>query len=165
MRKFMNGFPSGISVLTVYSPDSGPRGMTCTSLASVALCPPTIVVCVRSTSRTLHAVLTGGQFSLNLLHEHASRASELFASPVIDRFDRVKWEMPVDAAGPHLTVDAHAIADCEVAHSVEIADHTAVFAEIRRIAFRNIAEPLLYGRRRYARWSDAAAVPPPRMAP
>jgi hypothetical protein len=27
-----------------------------------------------------------------------------------------------------------------------------------------IAEPLLYGRRRYARWSDAAALPPPEPA-
>jgi flavin reductase (NADH) len=165
MRQFMNGFPSGIAVLTVCGADSGPRGMTCTSLASVALCPPTIVVCVRSTSRTLRTVLDSGQFSLNLLHEHASRASDLFASATLDRFDQVEWHLPIGASGPHLTVDAHAIADCEVVRSVEVGDHTAVFAEIRHITFQNIAEPLLYGRRRYARWSDAAAVPPPRIVP
>ncbi|HEX6470715.1 MAG TPA: flavin reductase family protein [Streptosporangiaceae bacterium] len=164
MRDFMNVFPSGVSVVAAYCPDTGPRGLTCSSLTSVTLSPPTIVVCIRTASRTLRAALVSGRFALNLLHERASRASALFASGAADRFDKIEWQLPAGACGPHLTADSHAIADCAVTDTVRVGDHTAVFAEVRRISLRNDAEPLLYGRRRYARWSDATSVPPPHAA-
>ncbi|MFJ6938964.1 flavin reductase family protein [Streptomyces sp. NPDC101132] len=166
IRPLMAGFPSGVSVLTALDEDAAPRGMTCSSLASVALSPPTLVVCVRTASPTLDTILAGGQFAVNLLHEDARDASQVFASGADDRFERVEWRLPLGAGGPHLTADAHATADCEVVRTVEMGDHTAVFAGVRRVTLReNAAPPLLYGRRRYARWSDAAVRPDPPAQP
>jgi flavin reductase (DIM6/NTAB) family NADH-FMN oxidoreductase RutF len=160
-RLFMGGFPSGISVVTALDPGAGPHGMTCSSLARVTLTPPTIVVSMRSMSPTLAAALAHGQFAVNLLHEGARAVADLFASGAPDRFEHVKWRLPIGAAGPHLIADAHAIADCVIVQAVEVGDHSAVFAEVIRVAVEDTAEPLLYGRHRYARWSDAASVPPP----
>ncbi|WP_455353910.1 flavin reductase family protein [Streptomyces sp. SYSU K217416] len=161
LRPFMAAFPSGVSVVTTLDSDASPRGLTCSSLASVALGPPTLVVCIRTASPTLDVLLAQGQFALNLLHERARATSDLFASGAPDRFERTEWRLPLGAGGPHLTADAHAVADCTVVHTIGFGDHTAVFAEVGRVTVREPAQPLLYGRRRYARWSDAAAVPPP----
>ncbi len=144
LRPFMAAFPTGVSIVTTLDSDTVPHGLTCSSLASVALEPPTVVVCVRAASPTLAVVLAQGAFALNLLHERARGASDLFAS-----------------GGPPLTADAHAVADCAVVRTVGFGDHTAVFAEVQRVTVREDPQPLLYGLRRYAQWSQAASVPPP----
>ncbi|MET9514316.1 flavin reductase family protein [Streptomyces sp. NPDC002994] len=161
LRPFMAAFPSGVSVVTTLDAGDSPRGLTCSSLTSVALVPPTLMVCIRTASPTLDALLAQGQFALNLLHERARPTSDLFASGAPDRFERTEWRLPLGAGGPHLTADAHAVADCAVVTTAVFGDHTAVFAEVSRVTVRETAQPLLYGRRRYARWSDAAAAAPP----
>jgi flavin reductase (DIM6/NTAB) family NADH-FMN oxidoreductase RutF len=157
IRPLMGGFPSGVSIVTTIGTGGTPRGMTCSSLASVALSPPTLVICLRTASPTTEAVLSSGQLALNLLHENARDVSNLFASGAVDRFAQCEWRLPLGAGGPHLTEAAHAIADCAVVHTEEVGDHVAVFARVHRVTQREDAEPLLYGRRRYARWSDATA--------
>ncbi|MGW6573132.1 flavin reductase family protein [Streptomyces sp. NPDC054945] len=161
LRPFMAAFPTGVSVVTTLDSESVPHGLTCTSLASVALEPATLVVCIRAASPTLAVLLAEGHFAVNLLHERARGTSDLFASGAPDRFDRVEWRLPLGAGGPHLTADAHAVADCAVVRTVGFGDHTAVFAEARRVTVRDDREPLLYGLRRYAPWSAAAAAPAP----
>ncbi|MEU6309501.1 flavin reductase family protein [Streptomyces sp. NPDC047014] len=165
IRPFMAAFPTGVSVVTTLDADTVPHGLTCSSLASVALDPPTIVVCVRAASPTLAVVLAQGAFSLNLLHERARATSDLFASGAPDRFERVEWRLPLGAGGPHLTADAHAVADCTVVRTVGFGDHTAVFAEVGRVTVRDDPQPLLYGLRRYALWSGASSTAPPPAAP
>lgn len=95
--------------------------------------------------------------ALNLLHEGAHATSDLFASGNPDRFTLSEWRLPLGAGGPHLTAAALAIADCTVVGTREVGDHTTVFAQVRRFTADDSAQPLLYGRRRYARWSDATA--------
>ncbi|WP_419995138.1 flavin reductase family protein [Streptomyces boninensis] len=160
IRPLMAGFPSGVSVLTTLRAGAEPTGMTCSSLASVALAPPTLVVCLRTASPTAQAALDSGRFALNLLHEDARATSDRFASGTADKFGGTDWRLPLNAAGPHLAADARAIADCTVVHTVPAGDHTAVFAEVRRVTvFPDAPGPLLYGLRQYARWSDAIAGP------
>jgi flavin reductase (DIM6/NTAB) family NADH-FMN oxidoreductase RutF len=162
LRRLMTGFPTGVGVLTTLGADGLPCGMTCNSLCSVALSPATVLVCLRTAGPTLSAALARGGFALNLLHEHAGSVSDLFSSGAPDRFERISWRLPLGADGPHLTEDAHATADAVITRTVEVGDHTVVFGAVHRVTVRDgAAEPLLYGRRRYARWSDAAAVPPP----
>ncbi|MFD7068874.1 flavin reductase family protein [Streptomyces sp. NPDC059913] len=157
IRPLMGGFPSGVSVVTALGADGTPRGMTCSSLASVALGPPTLVICLRTASPTTQSVLSSGQLALNLLHEQAQATSDLFSSGNPDRFALSEWRLPLGAGGPHLTQAAHAVADCTVAGTREVGDHTAVFVRVRRFTADESAQPLLYGRRRYARWSHATA--------
>ncbi|MYX22167.1 flavin reductase, partial [Streptomyces sp. SID8380] len=89
LRPLMSAFPSGVSVVTALDENAVPRGMTCSSLASVALDPAVLVVCLRAGGPTSDAVLGSGRFTLNLLHEDARDVSDLFASQRPDRFERV----------------------------------------------------------------------------
>ncbi|MFD7498598.1 flavin reductase family protein [Streptomyces sp. NPDC059832] len=161
IRPLMASFPSGVSVIAALDAEGHPHGMTCSSLASVALSPPTIVACLRTASRTCQAVRETGRFALNLLHERGRGTSDLFSSGAPDRFERAEWRLPLGASGPHLVDAAHTVADCRVSRTIEVGDHTAVLGEvIRVIAIDPTPEPLLYGLRRYAAWSAVASTVP-----
>lgn len=161
IRPLMASFPSGVSVIAALDAAGDPHGMTCSSLASVALSPPTIVACLRTASRTQQAVRETGRFALNLLHERGRGTSDLFASGAPDRFAHAEWRLPLGAAGPHLTDAAHTVADCRVSGTIEVGDHTAVLGEVIGVTVLDpTPEPLLYGLRQYAAWSAATAALP-----
>jgi flavin reductase (DIM6/NTAB) family NADH-FMN oxidoreductase RutF len=152
-RTMMSGFPTGVCVVTTTDPDGTPRGMTCSSVCSVSLEPPILLVCLRAGSPTLEGITRGGAFAVNLLHEEAQAAAELFASGNPHRFQLHPWEEPPGAAGPHLVKDAHTIADCDVVLTQKVGDHVTVFGEARRISRPNPNPPLLYGLRQFRSWS------------
>jgi len=151
-RALMAGFPTGVAVVTVLDSGAVPRGMTCSSVCSVTLEPPTLLVCLRSGSPTLAAILRQRHFSVNLLHEDAQPVAELFASGAPDRFSRVRWSAGAGLGGPHLDEHAHATADCVVARADPVGDHVVVYGEVHRVVHRPAGAPLLYGRRHYASW-------------
>jgi flavin reductase (DIM6/NTAB) family NADH-FMN oxidoreductase RutF len=153
LRPFMAQFPTGVSIVTSVTSGGEPIGMTCTSLCSVSLHPPVLLVSMRAASPTLDALLHSGIFSLNLLNRAAQEAAMLFASGAPDRFSRVRWRQPFDNCGPHLFRDACAAADCRVIDRKSVGDHAVVFGEVTRVTSLTDEPPLLYGLRRYAAWT------------
>lgn len=149
----MSSFPTGVAIVAAVEGRDRPIGMTCSSVCSVSLVPPTLLVCLRIGSPTLGAAVSARSFSVNLLHAKAQRTAELFASGAPDRFDRVSWWLDADGGGPHLTADAHTVADCRVSAAEQVGDHVVLFGEVFRVCRRNNASPLLYGLRRYRSWS------------
>jgi amino acid adenylation domain-containing protein len=165
-RTLMASFPSGVTIVTAAGGDGRPHGMTCSSLCSVAMTPPTLLVCLRDGSPTLDAVLARAAFTVNLLHGRARPAADLFASGKPDRFDRVTWRHDDAAAGPHLIEHAHVIADCDVSGTALVGDHVVVFGTVVRVS-RGVNDepiPLLYGLRQYSSWAAAATVTGPDAA-
>ncbi|MGW7362890.1 flavin reductase family protein [Streptomyces sp. NPDC054841] len=153
-RTMMSGFPTGVCVVTATDREGTPRGMTCSSVCSVSLDPPTLLVCLRDGSPTLEAIMESGTFALNLLHGGAQEVAELFASGNQRRFEMTPWEYGPDAAGPHLVRDAHTVTDCSVALTQKMGDHVTVFGTCRRITRRHAEPPLLYGLREFRSWSE-----------
>ncbi|MFI1190967.1 flavin reductase family protein [Streptomyces californicus] len=153
-RTMMSTFPTGVCVVAGIDAAGIPRGMTCSSVCSVALAPPTLLVCLRAGSPTLAAVLDRGVFTVNLLHEGARATAESFASGDPHRFALLPWEQDADACGPHLVRDAHTVADCAVTLTHAVGDHVVVFGEVRRIARLHTRPPLLYGLRGFRAWSS-----------
>ncbi|OEJ57817.1 oxidase [Streptomyces agglomeratus] len=156
IRPLMAGFPTGVAVITTLAPGGEPWGMTCTSLCSVALDPPTLLVCLRRGSPTLEAVQSSGSFSVNLLHSQARATAELFASGAKDRFEKVAWRTEGPVGGPHLFESAHTIADCSVDDVQAVGDHAVVMGLAVAVTQLQLQLPLLYGMRRYGSWTDAA---------
>ncbi|MFF7898935.1 flavin reductase family protein [Streptomyces sp. NPDC088817] len=160
-RALMSLFPTGVAVLGALDGAGRPWGMTCSSLCSVSLSPPTLLVCLRSGSPTLEALECTRAFSVNLLHHSAQNVAELFASGDPDRFRRTAWHLPdTAAAGPHLRDAAHAVGDCRVDGVRRIGDHTVVFGRVLRVSVATEPgrAPLLYGLRRYAAWPSSGSV-------
>jgi flavin reductase (DIM6/NTAB) family NADH-FMN oxidoreductase RutF len=153
-RSLMSTFPSGVAIVTTSDLDGQPRGMTCSSVCSVAVEPPTLLVCLREGSPTLAAMMRQSTFAVNLLHSRARATADLFASGAPDRFDLVRWSAGPETGGPHLVDDAHAIADCRISRTVATGDHTVVFGEVFQVEHLVSADssPLLYGLRKYSSW-------------
>jgi flavin reductase (DIM6/NTAB) family NADH-FMN oxidoreductase RutF len=146
----MSSFPTGVSVVTTVDSEGRPQGMTCTSLTSVTVSPPTLLVCLRIDSATLRAVRHSGAFAVNLLHCDSRPAAELFASPCPDRFDRVRWRRS-EAGLPWLVDEAFAIAECRVQNLLDVGEHTVVLGTVAALA-QDPATPLLYGLRQFSTW-------------
>nr|Q8KI76.1 RecName: Full=Flavin reductase (NADPH); AltName: Full=Flavin dependent oxidoreductase; AltName: Full=Flavin:NAD(P)H reductase [Lentzea aerocolonigenes]QTU90780.1 reductase [Cloning vector pTU3-A-RebFHOD_VioCDE_KanR]AAN01214.1 flavin dependent oxidoreductase [Lentzea aerocolonigenes]CAC93720.1 putative flavin reductase [Lentzea aerocolonigenes]BAC10680.1 putative NADH oxidoreductase [Lentzea aerocolonigenes]BAC15756.1 flavin reductase [Lentzea aerocolonigenes] len=150
-RALMSLFPTGVAVITAIDEAGTPHGMTCTSLTSVTLDPPTLLVCLNRASGTLHAV-RGGRFGVNLLHARGRRAAEVFSTAVQDRFGEVRWEHSDVTGMPWLAEDAHAFAGCVVRKSTVVGDHEIVLGEVHEVV-REHDLPLLYGMREFAVWT------------
>ncbi|MGC5053372.1 flavin reductase family protein [Micromonospora sp. DT48] len=158
-RSLMATHPAGVAIVTTTASDGVPWGLTCSSVCSVALQPPTLLVCLRAASPTLAALLAVSTFAVNLLRDHAERAAQLFASGAPDRFEKVAWAPDPASGMPHLVDDAHTTADCRVSNAMPVGDHVVVFGTVLRIRAHAVApvSPLLYGMRRY--WSLAGTPP------
>ncbi|WP_460705513.1 flavin reductase family protein [Myceligenerans halotolerans] len=155
MREFMSGFPTGVAVVTTTSRDGEPYGLTCTSLTSVALDPPTLLVCLRQNSGgTLSVLLGRGAFAVNLLHDGATGTARLMSRTAADRFSDVRWNPSPLLGLPWLEDDTHANAECRVSGTVARGDHTVVFGEVAGTSKRE-GDPLLYGYRQFSSWRGA----------
>ncbi|WP_434449410.1 flavin reductase family protein [Lentzea sp. E54] len=151
-RALMSEFPSGIAIVTATDDEGGPWGMTCSSLCSLSVSPPMLLVCLRAGSPTLAAIVKRGAFAVNLLHDGARSAAELFASGRPGRFDQVRWNN--GQSGPHLLDAAHAIADCRVSRTEHAGSHVIVMGTVLDVTHQDGHVPLLYGRRRYSSWPE-----------
>lgn len=157
-RAFMSSFPTGVSVVTTVDAHGRPRGMTCSSLASVSLDPPVLSVCLSVTSGTLSALRARGSFGINLLGVRGSDLARLFAdsSRSQSHFGRVPW-YPAEGSGlPRLSDDVIAFASCRVADAKLVGDHVVVFGEVTGTDCDSGA-PLLYGRRQFLGWPEEEA--------
>lgn len=151
-RGLMSSFPTGVAVVTTLDPDGRPFGLTCTSLASVTLRPPTLLVCIDVRSGTLRAARAHGRFAVNLLHARGRRAAEVFSRPSADRFAQVPWRPAPRTRVPWLAEDAFAIAECALVDATVVGDHAVVIGEVVHVD-QTADVPLMYGERRFARWS------------
>lgn len=149
----MAGFPTGVTIVSTFGKGSAPIGMTCTSMCSVSVRPPTLLVCLRRGSPTLAAIQERGSFTVSLLNAKAQAIAELFASGAPDRFDRVSWGVADGFSAPHLVDDAAGIAECRVRDVVDIADHAMVVGSVVNVAQAQ-GRPLLRGLRRYTEWPE-----------
>jgi flavin reductase (NADH) len=151
-RSLMSEFPTGVAIVTAFDAQDQPCGMTCSSLCSLSVLPPALLMCLRTGSPTLNAITWRGMFAVNLLHGDAYKAAELFGSGTPGRFALVPWG--AGDCGPHLTEHAHAIAGCKVSRTMDGGTHTVVFAEVGYILRKTGLTPLLYGRRTYRSWQE-----------
>ncbi|GIJ79308.1 NADH-FMN oxidoreductase RutF, flavin reductase (DIM6/NTAB) family [Micromonospora phaseoli] len=153
-RTFMSGFPTGVAVVTSVDGQGGPWGLTCSSLMSVTLEPPTLLVSLRVGSRTLAAIEDRGIFAVNLLHARGQAAAETFAAGAPDRFHRVRWQPRGDDRLPWLVDDACGFAACALTDVRVVGDHALVVGQVTDVQY-TADTPLLYGLRQYSMWQSS----------
>lgn len=149
----MSSFPTGVAVVTSLPGSGDPQGMTCSSLISVTLAPPTLLVSLKSTSPVLAAIQGCGAFAVNLLHSGAERTARVFSSPIPERFQHVKWEPSPIFGLPLIPEDSLAVAECEVKETHEVGDHFLTLGEVKYIGLFPRQDPLLHGMRMFTSWS------------
>lgn len=157
-REMMSRFPTGVSVITAADGEGRPHGATCSSLSSVTLSPPTLLVCLQVGGATMVAIQATRRFAVNLLRCDARHAAEVFSSPGADRFTEVTWRRLPSSRLPYLHRDAFAVADCQVTHELKIGDHM-IMAAVPSDIWLSPGVPLLYGSRRFSAWVPDLSLP------
>ena len=151
--EIMASFPSGVAIVTTVTPDGVPRGLTTTAVSSVSAHPPTVLVCVDLSSRTLEALRARRRFVVNFVGRARSQLGLLFASKADDKFERVAWQ-PTSTGLPHLHEDSLAWAECCTMHDLEVGDHVILVARVEDGGVRpELEPPLMYYRRSWGVWS------------
>lgn len=145
-RDAMARVPSAVAVVAV-SVEGGFRGLTASSLTSVSVEPPLLLVCLDSLSATRDAVEARGSFSLSLLRRDQEFVAERFAgrAPLVDPL----WkEVPHHLTGSGLPVVDGAVAwfECSLESLTPAGDHEIALGRVLDAGSRAGSPLLLWER-------------------
>ena len=145
-RQLLGRFATGVSVLTAREARGLPQGMTASSIASVSLHPPLLLVAVDH-ANDMHAAMLGTtHFVVNILSSDQEALARAFAAETTNRFDGVGYRE--NRHGIPLLDGALAHIECVKHAEVPAGDHT-VFIGLVTGGEVTERRPLLYFRGGY----------------
>lgn len=153
----MSRAAAGVTVVTTSGP-AGKFGQTVSAMCSVTADPPTLLVCIKSTSVIVNAIREHRAFGVNLLRADQRRVADSFAgrsgwgAPY--DFEAARWESLV--TGAPLLVGAVGRFDCRLSTVLEVGTHSVLFGEVQ-VADAAPGTPLLYARRSYGEYVEMPA--------
>ena len=146
-RQLLGRFATGVTVLTTRAPDGRPIGMTASSVASVSLEPPLVLVSVDRRHEMHTALEVGRYFVLNILAADQEALSRRFAAETDDRFGGVGYRE--NKHGVAVLDGIVGSIECDKHAAVGGGDHT-VFIGLVQGGDVTERRPLLYYRGGYA---------------
>ena len=172
-RNAMRQLTGGVSVVTA-GRGRDISGMTVTSVSSLSVDPPALIVSINRESSSWPLVKRYGFFGVNILTSDQLDIAERFTGKGglkgVDRFAGARWL--TRASGVPLLADALAAIDCEVEDVVERHSHAIVIGRVLDVTVSPRTAALAYWQGQYVaidRDEDAlrlaeVSVPVPRAA-
>lgn len=149
-REAMSRVAETVHVVTTDGP-AGKAGLTATAFAAVSDAPPTVIVCVKATSRFLPRLDRNAVFCVNTLAETDRAVAEIFAGRTgrmgVERFDEALWTEC--ETGAPLLKSALVAFDCRLAEARRVATHVVLLGEVVALHFGARAPALVYHDRGY----------------
>jgi flavin reductase (DIM6/NTAB) family NADH-FMN oxidoreductase RutF len=149
-RGAMRHLTGGVSVITV-GRGSDISGMTVTSVSSLSVEPPSLIVSVNRTASSWPLLKRYGHFGVNILTADQIDIAERFTGKGglngAARFAGAEWT--TRASGVPLLVGALAAIDCEVEDIVERHSHAIVIGRVRDLQLSARTAALAYWQGRY----------------
>lgn len=139
---------SGVAVITTGN-DTERHGMTVSSVTSLSLDPPQMLVCLNTSMPTSQAVDRVGRYVVNVLDRQSAHLATRFATRHEDKFDGVEHRTGV--TGAPLLSQALANIECEVAEQITGGTHTIFIGRVVAASARD-GEPLTYFRGGFGRF-------------
>lgn len=146
-RRVISHLPSGVTIVTA-ADDTGARvGFTASSVTSLSLEPPMLLVCVDRRSDSLAVLRSAQAFAVHVLAADESGLALRFAqSPAETRFDGVEHE--TRATGAPILRAGIAWLDCRLEKEFEGGDHSILIGRVVEAGTEERA-PLIYWRGRF----------------
>ena len=134
------------STVTIISTSDGHRhhGMTATSVTSLSMDPPSLLICVNQNSLLHEIMFQARHFVVNVLQggqEHIAAAFGGKASPA-ERFACGAWEFD-EGSMPYLK-EAQSIMLCRKAAAIPYGTHTILVGVVETVRRTAGAQPLVY---------------------
>jgi flavin reductase (DIM6/NTAB) family NADH-FMN oxidoreductase RutF len=149
-RGAMRHLAGGVSVITV-GRGKDITGMTVTSVSSLSVDPPTLIVSINRESSSWPLLQRHGFFGVNILTADQLDIAERFTGKSglkgADRFVSAQWITRV--SGVPLLAGALAAIDCEVEHIVERHSHAIVIGRVLDLQLSPRTAALAYWQGQY----------------
>jgi flavin reductase (DIM6/NTAB) family NADH-FMN oxidoreductase RutF len=149
-RLAMRELAAGVCVITT-GLGAARAGLTATSVSSLSMAPPSLLVSIQCTSRALKALTAFGTFGVNLLAGHQRDIAERFAGRMglhgDERFDGHEWT--TGASGVPLLPSALATVECAIERVMEWHTHRVIIGAVSAVQVRGDANALVYWRGGY----------------
>ena len=149
-RSAMRDLAGGVSIVTIGT-GAGRTGLTATSVSSLSVEPPALIVCVNRSSSSFAALNRHGAFAVNILEARHAALAERFSGrgglKGEARYAGASWTRLV--TGAPILEGALAAFDCEVEEMIERHSHAIVIGRVAAVQLSDEAEPLLYRRGGY----------------
>jgi flavin reductase len=125
------------------------HGTTATSVTSISMDPPSVLVCFNQTSRLHEFLHKQDHFCVNILHTANVDIAKIFSSsaPAVERFAVGNWRE--DSEGMPYLADAQANLFCRKEQEISYGSHTIFIGRVLKATMRDDASPLLYHDGRY----------------
>lgn len=140
-RNALSCFASGVNVVTTIDAAGNLHGLTVSAFCSVSLSPPLVLICVEKSTASHYAFQESKGFVVNILHESQALISEIFATPLNDKFRDIGFQAGLD--GIPILNDTLAHLECRITKSLDGGDHSIFLGEVEK-AVVGVGEPLLY---------------------
>lgn len=150
----MRQMPASVTIIATAAGDSR-FGFTATSVCSLSVEPPQILVCVNQETACHNAILESKAFSVNLISTDQADLSTRFSSPPEEgRFETGEWS--AGTSGAPILLNAVVSFECALRNQFDCGTHTIMIGAV--IDAHLAAKPaLLYcdgGYGRFASLSD-----------
>ncbi|MEU9443061.1 flavin reductase family protein [Streptomyces sp. NPDC048304] len=121
-REAMALLAAPVTIVTTVGADGSRRGFTASSVTSVSLAPPLVLVGVTRGAGCHQPLLESGEFVINVLGRHHAALARRFAADHADRFAGGEFEAWPGTGLPYLP-DAALALRCTLADVVPAGDH------------------------------------------
>jgi flavin reductase len=151
-RQAMRRVASTVSVITICV-DGQPMGITATAMSSLAMDPPSLLVCIHR-SAVMHARMTDvSHFGVNVLHRDQEHLAKMFADKNLREL-RFASGWHLDHAGPPRLPDAQASVLCRRIDDHPFGTHSIFIGVVEDVIYRPDVQPLVYVDGRYGSAGD-----------
>jgi flavin reductase (DIM6/NTAB) family NADH-FMN oxidoreductase RutF len=144
-RRTLGHFATGVTVVTVMTPEGAVHGMTANAFSSVSLEPPLVLVCVGTGARTHGLLPLQPRFGISVLREEQEAWARYFASSEQrpDAAEQLGVKFRMTEAGVALLEDSLASLQFTLAASHPAGDHTIFVGRVEEARI-GAGRPLLF---------------------
>ena len=146
-RQAMRRVASTVNVISICV-DGQPMGITATAMSSLAIDPPSLLVCINRAA-SLHASMEDvSHFGVNVLHRDQEHLAQMFADRERHALRFAEgWEL--DCARPPRLADAQAYLLCRRIDHHQFGTHSIFIGVVEKVEVREDVHPLVYLDGRY----------------
>lgn len=142
-RLAMRRMAAAVTVITCRK-DGEWFGITATSVTSLSMEPPSLLLCVNRSASIRDALEPGTAFTANLLERRHQAVSDAFGGRATgaERFSFGEWN--ACERGVPMLRDAIAAIQCEVDREIEYGTHTIIIGRVLNTCLSDELTPLVY---------------------
>jgi len=150
-RDAWSRFATGVTVVTTVEPGGAVHGMTASSVTSVSLDPPLVLVVIGEERQSHGLIESTGRFGLSILDAGQTDIAKHFATAPDVRGD-IDARHITSLSGTPVIANAIAAMDCSVTGAHMAGDHTVFIGEVESIVV-GAGEPLVWFQRQFGGFS------------